>query len=110
MKNRFGIFADMTKEQLKKAIVALQNININFKVDYVFFMGKCVVRGIVIHNPEELSKVKSILDSDILKNFRIKKSKEWYLGDSVEVIYLQLRKKIDISIEEYEDFQVNNYA
>lgn len=100
----------MTNEQLKKAIVALQNISINFKIDYFLFSGKCEVRGIIIHNPEDLSKVKSILDADILKNFKIKKSKEWYLGDPVEVTYLQLKKKIIISIEEYESFHVNNYA
>ncbi|HMQ78980.1 MAG TPA: hypothetical protein PKE39_06705 [Ignavibacteria bacterium] len=100
----------MTNEQLKKAIVALQNISINFKIDYFLFSGKCEVRGIIIHNPEDLSKVKSILDADILKNFKIKKSKEWYLGDPVEVTYLQLKKKIVISIEEYESFHVNNYA
>lgn len=100
----------MTNEQLKKAIVALQNISINFKIDYFLFSGKCEVRGIIIHNPEDLSKVKSILDADIMKNFKIKKSKEWYLGDPVEVTYLQLKKKIIISIEEYESFHVNNYA
>ncbi len=100
----------MTKEQLRKAIVALQNISIDFKVDYVFFMEKCLVRAIIINNPDDLSKVKSILDSDILKNFKTKKSKQWYLGDQKEVIYLQLKKKIELSIEEYEDFQVNNYA
>lgn len=100
----------MTNEQLKKAIVALQNISINFKVDYFIFTGKCQIRGIIIHNPDDLSKVNSILDSDIMKNFKIKKSKEWYLGDNVEVVYLQLKKKIEISIEEYEAFQVNNYA
>ena len=100
----------MTKEQLNKAIVALQNISINFKIDYVFFTGKCIVRGFIIHNPEDLSKVKSILDSDILKNFKIKKSKEWYLGDQVDVTYMQLKEKIEISIAEYEAFQVNNYA
>ena len=100
----------MTKEQLKKAVTALQNISIDFKIDYYFFTGKCFVRAIVLNDPNDLSKVKSILDSDIMKNFKIKKSKEWYLGDNVEVVYLQLKKKIEISIEEFEAFQVNNYA
>jgi len=100
----------MTNEQLKKAIVALQNISINFKIDYFLFTGKCEVRGFIIQNPDDLSKVRSILDSDILKNFKIKKSKAWYLGDPVEVVYLQLKKKIEISIEEFEAFHVNNYA
>jgi len=100
----------MTKEQLSKSVKALQNLSIDFKIDYFFFTGKCIVRAVVLNNPDDLSKVKSILDGDIMKNFRVKKSKEWYLGDQKEVIYLQLKKKIEISIEEYEDFQVNNYA
>lgn len=100
----------MTKEQLSKAVKALQNLSIDFKIDYFFFTGKCIVRAVVLNNPDDLSKVKSILDGDIMKNFRVKKSKQWYLGDQKEVIYLQLKKKIEISVEEYEDFQVNNYA
>lgn len=70
-----GNLVIMTKEQLKKAIVALQNISINFKVDYFLFTGKCFVRGFIIHNPDDLSKVKSIIDSDIMKKFKIKKAK-----------------------------------
>lgn len=100
----------MTKEQLSKAVKALQNISIDFKIDYFFFTGKCIVRAVVLNNPDDLSKVKSIVDSDIMKNFKVKKSKEWYLGDRKDVIYLQLKDKIEISIEEYEDFHVNNYA
>ncbi|MCC6866581.1 MAG: hypothetical protein IT280_10525 [Ignavibacteria bacterium] len=79
-------------------------------MDYYFFIGKCFVRGFIINNPDDLSKVKSILDSDILKTFKIKKSKEWYIGTPKDVIYLQLKKIIEISIEEFEAFDVNNYA
>ena len=100
----------MNKEQLTKTIVALQNISIDFKIDYYFFTAKCLIRGIIINNPDDLSKVKSILDSSVMKHFKVKKSKEWYLGDRKEVVYLQLKEKIEISINEYETFQVNNYA
>jgi len=100
----------MTKEQLSKAINALKNISIDFKIDSYIFQGKCFVRALVLNNPDDLSKVKSILDGDILKNLKFKKSKEWYLGESKEVIYMQIKKKIEISIPEIEEFQVNNYA
>ncbi|MCC7158635.1 MAG: hypothetical protein IT281_03765 [Ignavibacteria bacterium] len=103
-------FALMTKEQISKAIKALQNISIDFKIDYVFFTGKCIIRAIVLNNPDDMSKVKSILDGDFMKNLKMKKSKEWYLGDQKEVIYMQLKKKIEISIADYEEFLVNNYA
>jgi hypothetical protein len=100
----------MTKEQFAKAVTSLQNLSIDFKIDYYFYTGKCLLRAIVLNNPDDLSRVKSILDSDILKHFRVKKSREWYLGDHKEVIYLQLKKRLEISIAEYETFQVNNYA
>lgn len=100
----------MTQEQLSKAIMAMQNISIDFKIDYFFFSGKCFVRAIVLHNPDDVSKVKSILDKDALKSFKFKKSKEWYLGDAVEVVYMQLKDNIEISIEQLEKYQVNNYS
>jgi len=100
----------MTHEQLSKAITALQNISVDFKIDYFFFSAKCFVRAIVLHNPDEVSKVKSILDRDILKNFKFKKSKEWYLGDEKEVVYMQLKDNIEIRIEQLEKYQVNNYG
>jgi hypothetical protein len=100
----------MRVEQLTKAITALQNISVDFKIDYFFFGGKCFVRGFIIVNPDEVIKVKSILDADILKNFKFKKSKEWYLGESKEVIYMQLKDKIELSIEQLENYQVSNYS
>jgi hypothetical protein len=100
----------MTKEQFAKAITSLQNLSIEFKIDYNLYTARCFLRGIVISNPDDLSRVKSILDSDILKHFKFRKSKEWYLGDNKEVIYLQLKNKLEISIAEFEKFQVNNYA
>ena len=107
---QLSIFENMTIQQLSKAINALKNISIDFKIDYYMFMGKCFVRALVLINPDDLSKVKSILDGDILKNFKFKKSKEWYLGDAKEVVYMQIKNKIEISIEELESYQVNNYA
>lgn len=100
----------MTQEQLSKAITAMQNISIDFKIDYFFFSAKCFVRAIVLNKPDEVSKVKSILDKDILKNFKFMKSKEWYLGDAKEVVYLKLKDNIEISIETLEKYQVNNYS
>jgi hypothetical protein len=70
-------------------------------------MGKCFIRALVLINPDDVSKVKSILDRDILKNFKFKKSKEWYLGDAKEVVYMQIKDKIEISIPELVSFQVN---
>lgn len=106
----FAIFGYMTHEQLSKAITALQNISIDFKIDYYFFQAKCFIRAFVLHNPDDVSKVKSILDSAILKNFKFTKSKEWYLGDSKEVVYMKLKEEIEISIEDLEKYQVNNYS
>lgn len=100
----------MTKEQLTKAVNALKNISIDFSIDYYMNQRDCIVRGIFLNNPDDLSKVKSILDGDILKAFKNKKSKAWYLGDEKEVIFMQLKDKMHMSIKDIEEFQVSNYA
>ena len=100
----------MTQEQLTKAVNALKNISINFSLDYYVFKGGCFVRGIFLNNPDEVSKVKSLLDGDVLKSLKFKKSKAWYLGDEKEVIFMQLKDKIPISIEDLEEFQISNYS
>jgi|SRR4030095_432269 len=100
----------MTKELLAKAITALQNISIDFKIDYYIFMTKCYVRALVLNNPDDLSRVKSLLERNILKHFKFIKSKEWYLGDYNEVMYMELKKEIETTIPELEAFQVNNYS
>jgi hypothetical protein len=100
----------MTKEQLTKTVNALKNISIDFKIDYYMNQNDCTVRGIFLINPKDVAKVKSILDKEILKNFRFMNSKSWYLGDEKEVLFMQLKKKLQVNIEVLENYQVNNYA
>jgi hypothetical protein len=100
----------MTKEQLTKTVNALRNISIDFTLDYFVFKGSFIVRGIFINNPDDISKVKSLLESDILKSFKFKNSKSWYLGDEKEVVFMQLKKRIHIDIKDLEALQVDNYA
>ncbi|MCX7877776.1 MAG: hypothetical protein N2510_03945 [Ignavibacteria bacterium] len=100
----------MTKEQFRKAVKALQNISINFKIDYYFFSAKSFIRGIIINEPDDLSRVKSIIEPETMRNFKVKKSKAWYLGERKDVIYLQLRDELEMDISELEEMQVNNYA
>ena len=99
----------MTKEQLTKSVNALKNISIDFRIDYFMDKGFCIVRGIFLNTPDDVSKVKSLLDSEILKSIKFKKSKSWYLGDEKEVIYMQIKERVNISIEEFEAYQVSNY-
>ena len=110
MKLILAIFENMTKEQLTKTINTLRNISVEFKIDYVFFEGECFIRGFVIHNSNDIDKVKNILDNNILKKFKFKKSKEWYLGDEREATYMQLKDEIEITIPEFEEYQINNYS
>jgi len=100
----------MSKDQLIKAVNALKNISIDFTLDYHIFKGTCYVRGFFVNSPDDISKVKSILDNDILKSLKIKKSKAWYLGDEKEVIFMQLKEKLSISIENIESMYISNYA
>jgi len=100
----------MTAEQFTKAVHALKNISIDFRIDYFMFKNNSLIRGIFLTNPDDVSKVKSLLDADILKGFRFKKSKSWYLGDEKEVVFMQLKEKMPFNIKELEEFQVSNYA
>ena len=100
----------MIVEQITKAVNALKNISIDFRIDYFMLKDGCRMRGIFLNNPDDVSKVKSLLDADILRGFRFKKSKAWYLGDEKEVIFMQLKDSINIGVRELEDFQVSNYA
>jgi len=100
----------MTVEQFAKAVNALKNISIDFLIDYFMFKEGCRMRGIFLNNPDDVSKVKSLLDADILKGFRFKKSKAWYLGDVKVVVFMQLKNNLTIGVRELEDFQVSNYA
>jgi hypothetical protein len=100
----------MTKELLTKAINALKNISIDFQLDTVITSGKGFIRGIILNNPDDVSNVKSILDSEILKNFKFKKTKAWYLGDSKDAVLMQLKDTMEMDIQEIEEYQVSNYA
>src|SRR5690348_65939 len=100
----------MTKELLTKAVNALKNISVDFQLDTVITAGKGFVRGLILNNPDDVSNVKSILDSEILKNFKFKKSKAWYLGDRKDVIRMELKDNIELEIPEIEEYQVSNYA
>lgn len=100
----------MVIELLSKAINALKNISIDFRLDTYVFAGEGIVRGIVLNNPDDVPKVKSILENEILKNFKFKKSKQWYLGDEKLMILMQLKDPMTLSIPEIEQFQVSNYA
>lgn len=100
----------MTKEKFISVIRTLQNISVDFKIDYYFFSAKSFIRGIILNKPEELSRVKSIIDPEVMRNFRIKKSKAWYLGEEKDVVYIQLKDKLEMDIPELESMQVNNYA
>ena len=100
----------MTKELLTKAVNALKNISVDFQLETIITAGKGFVRGFILNNPDDVSNVKSILDSEILKNFKFKKSKAWYLGDSKVVVLMQLKDKMELEISEIEEFQISNYA
>jgi len=100
----------MDKVSLAKAVNALKNISIDFRLESYIFSGEVLIRGFVLNNPDDVPKVKSILDNDILKEFKFKKSKAWYLGDEKPVILMQLKNEIKISIPEIEKFDISNYA
>jgi hypothetical protein len=100
----------MEKELLIKAVNALKNISIDFRLESVMFQGEVQIRGIVLGNPDDVSKVKSILDSDFLKKIKFKKNKSWYLGDEKETVLMHLKEQMMMPISEVEKLHISNYA
>lgn len=100
----------MEKEQLLKIISVFKNNSITFKLDTYINAGKSYIRGILLNHDSDKEKVKSILNSEKLKGFKIKKSKLWYLGDERKAVLLQLKQQVEIGIHELEKLGFNNYS
>ena len=99
----------MDKDQLIKIISDLQNKSVTFKLDTYINAGNSYIRGILLNYNSDVQKVKSIIDRELLKGFKIKKTKLWYLGDEKKAILLKLKKETEIDIPDLEKLGINNY-
>jgi accessory gene regulator protein AgrB len=97
----------MDKSVLKNIVTKFNEHSIEFNFDYYFSKGISILRGIFVYNADK-SKTKDVLGSEYSKYFKFKKTLTWYLGDRKEIILLKLKDEIEISISDFEKFQVNN--
>jgi hypothetical protein len=100
----------MEKEQLIKIISDLQAHSIPIKLDTYINAGKSYIRGIVLNHNSDLHQVKDFIGSKLLKGFKFKKTKIWYLGDEQKATLLKLKQHVEIAIPELEKLGINNYS
>lgn len=99
----------MDKSILDKIVNTFKEKSIDFKFDYYILKGVICLKGFFIYN-KNASDVKSLIDSSIIKEFKLIKTLSWYLGDRKEILLLKIKKSFEISIPELESYQINNEA
>lgn len=99
----------MSLEDLQNIVKALKEKSFDFKIDTHINEGKSNFRGIFIFDKNE-REIKNIVGNGLMKEFRIKKSFVWYLGEKKKALVLKPKKELVLEIPETESLQVNNYA
>jgi len=99
----------MTKEDLQKIVQSLKEKSFEFKLDTHINVGKSNFRGIFVFN-KKAGEIKDIIGNGLIKEFKVKKSYVWYLGEKKKALLLKPKKELIMEIPEAESFQVNNYA
>lgn len=103
----------MDKNLLDKIVDALNKNSIDFKFDSYIHEGKSILRGFFIYSHSRAlgtNSIKKALDNHILKNIKILKTYNWYLGEREKVILLKLKKELELEIPELEKYPVSNYS
>jgi len=99
----------MSLEDLQNIVKALKEKSFDFKIDTHINAGKSNFRGIFIFDKNE-GEIKNIISNGLMKEFKIKKSYVWYLGEKKKALVLKPKKELILEIPENESLQVNNYA
>jgi hypothetical protein len=99
----------MTKEDFLKIVQSFKEKSIDIKLDTYINMGKCYLRGIIINNKPG-NEIKNEIGNGLLKDFKIKKTYLWYLGEKKKAILLKLKDELIMEIPEVERLEINNYA
>ena len=97
----------MSLEDLQNIVKTLKDKSFDFKLDTHINAGKSYFRGIFIFDKNE-GDIKNIISSGLLKEFKIKKSYVWYLGDKKKALVLKPKKELIMEIIETESLQVSN--
>lgn len=99
----------MTKENLDKIIQLLEDKKIDFRIDTHINFGKSFFRGIFIYDGKK-GNIKETLGKENLKDFWIKKSYIWYLGEKKKAILLKPKEELIMEIPELEKYEISHIA
>src|SRR5438105_9671543 len=100
----------MNKEKLLKALNILKEKGFQYSLEAYILDGKYFIREVLINNSEDKNKVSKLFDREFSKEFSVKDSLTWYLGDRRKIVLLMLKKEIETSIPEFEALQTDSYA
>ncbi len=100
----------MDKEFVDKIVEVFIKNSVDFKFDTYINEGKSYLRAIFIYNHQSPDNIKKLLDGRILKNFKIEKTYNWYLGEKQSALLLKLKEELELEIPELEKYPVNNYS
>ncbi len=99
----------MTREEFHIIVRMLKENSIDFKIDTHINTGKSCFRGFFIYNNAE-SKVRNLIGDGLMKEFKVKKTYVWYLGEKKKAILLKPREELVLEIPETESLEINNTA
>jgi len=99
----------MSIEDLQNIVKTLKEKSFDFKLDTYINVGKSNFRGIFIFDKNE-REIKNTISNGLMKEFKVKKSYMWYLGEKKKAMVLKPKKELIMEIHEAENFNINNYA
>lgn len=99
----------MSLEELQNIVKALKEKSFDFKIDTHINVGKSNFRGIFIFDKNE-GEIKNLLSNGLIKEFKIKKSFVWYLGEKKKALVLKPKKELIMEIPEAESMGVSSTA
>jgi hypothetical protein len=100
----------MTKEILDKIITVLEESNYEFKLDTHINHDKSYVRGIFVYNPVDKDRIIKVIGKETLKEFKLKKSYLWYLGEKKKTILLKPKEELVLEIPLIESYGISSFA
>ncbi len=100
----------MDKDLVDKIVDVFNKNSVDFKFDTYINEGKSYLRGIFIYNHRSPDSIKKLLDDQTVKNFKVKKTYNWYHGEKQKSLLLKLKKELELEIPELEKYPVSNYS
>jgi hypothetical protein len=99
----------MNKDTFDKLLNQLKENLYHYTFDYYFDRGVSVIRGLYVDDAGD-NHLKNKIDNDLLKDIKLQKSYNWYLGEKKKAVYMKFKDVLEMEIPELESYQISNYA